>query len=75
MITAIIVDDEPKNVSMLISLVHDYCPQVALLGTANNVTAARDLIEKLHPQLLFLDIEMPYGSGFDLLQSTPHLFR
>jgi len=73
MITAIIVDDEQKNVAMLVSLLHQYCPQVTLVSTANNVASARDSIERLHPQLVFLDIEMPYGSGFDLLQSLPGL--
>ncbi len=73
MITAIIVDDEQKNVSMLVSLLSGYCPQVAVLGTAGNAAGGRDLIEKLSPQLIFLDVEMPYGSGFDLLQSLPGL--
>jgi two-component system LytT family response regulator len=71
MITAIIVDDVQKNVSMLISLLQQYCKQVSLLGTANSAAAGKRLIEDLHPQLIFLDIEMPYGNGFDLLHSLP----
>ena len=73
MITAIIVDDEQKNVSMLITLLHQYCPQVTLLGTANNAADGKKLIQDLSPQLIFLDIEMPYGNGFDLLQSLPEI--
>jgi len=73
MITAIIIDDEQKNVSVLISLLHDYCPHVALVGSANSAAAGRQLIEQLSPDLVFLDVEMPYGSGFDLLQSVPGL--
>ncbi len=69
MITGIIIDDMQKNVSMLVTLLQQYCPQVALLGTANNAAAGKKLIEDLNPQLLFLDIQMPYGNGFDLLNS------
>lgn len=69
MITAIIVDDVQKNVSMLVSLLNQYCKDVSLIGTANSATEGKALIENLRPQLVFLDIEMPYGSGFDLLQS------
>jgi len=71
MITAVIIDDEQKNVSMLTGLLQQYCRQVTLLGIANNSAAGKKLIEGLKPQLVFLDIEMPYGSGFDLLQSMP----
>jgi two-component system, LytTR family, response regulator len=71
MITAIIVDDEQKNVSTLVSLLQQYCGQVTLLGTANSAAGGKKLIENLKPHLVFLDIEMPYGSGFDLLESLP----
>jgi two-component system, LytTR family, response regulator len=73
MITAVIIDDEQKNISMLISLLQDYCPQVCLLGSARSAAEGKQLIEDLKPQLVLLDVEMPYGSGFDLLQSIPGL--
>ena len=73
MITALIIDDEQKNISMLTSLLHDYCPQVSLIGSAKSAATARQLINDLDPDVIFLDIEMPYGSGFDLLQSLPGL--
>ena len=73
MITAIIVDDVQKNVSMLVSLLQQYCPQVALVGTANSAAAGKELITGLKPELVFLDIEMPYGSGFDMLRSLPSI--
>ena len=73
MIKAVIIDDEQKNVSMLDSLLRDYCPQVLVAGTANNITAGKKLIEETGPQVVFLDVEMPYGSGFDLLRSMPDL--
>ena len=73
MITAVIIDDEQKNVSMLVGLLQQYCPQTMLLGTANSAAEGKKVIENLKPQLVFLDIEMPYGNGFDLLQSLPGL--
>lgn len=72
-ITAIIIDDELKNISMLRSLLHQYCPQVMLLGTATSAAAGKQLIGELKPQLVFLDIEMPYGNGFEMLESMPGL--
>lgn len=69
MIQAIIVDDENKSVSTLQKFLADFCPKVQIVGTANNITKARELIKNLQPQLVFLDVEMPLGNGFDLLQS------
>lgn len=67
-ITAIIVDDEPANVSVLQKNLKSYCPSVVVLDTATNITDAEILIHRLQPQLVFLDVEMPNGNGFDLLQ-------
>jgi len=69
MITAVIIDDEPKSVYTLSSFLQIHCPQVKLLGSADNAREARELIMDHAPQLVFLDIEMPLGSGFDLLKS------
>lgn len=72
-ITALIVDDEAKSRSILAKLLNDFCPEVDVVGDAESVdTAFREFIEK-KPQLLFLDIEMPHGSGFDLLRRLPNL--
>lgn len=69
MITAIIVDDESKSISTLQKFLADFCPHIHIVGTAGNIAKAKLLIENLNPQLVFLDIEMPLGNGFDLLQS------
>ncbi len=58
---------------MLSSLLRSYCPQVKLLGSANSVKEGTALFLSAQPQVIFLDIEMPYGSGFDLLRSLPQL--
>jgi two-component system LytT family response regulator len=67
MISALIVDDEPNNVIILANLLQDFCPKVTVIGDAGNVPKAEALIRETGPDLVFLDIEMPYGSGFDLL--------
>lgn len=67
MISTVVIDDEPKNVKILKSMLTEFCPQVQLMGEATNGQAGKKLILEKRPQLVFLDIEMPYGNGFDLL--------
>ena len=69
MITAIIIDNEPKSIFTLNSFLYLHCPAVEVQGSANNAKAGSELIARVQPQLVFLDIEMPIGSGFDLLRS------
>lgn len=64
---AILIDDEPANSVILSKIISTYCPSVSLCGQAGNIDEAQQLIADLQPELLFLDIEMPGGSGFDLL--------
>jgi two-component system, LytTR family, response regulator len=66
-ITSIIVDDEPGNIITLKELLKLYCPDVAVIDTAPDARRAFDLISAVKPELVFLDIEMPYGNAFDLL--------
>ena len=75
MLTALIVDDEPKGRVLLLKLLKEYCPQVQIAGEATGVEEAYTFLRK-HPEinLLFLDIQMQDGYGFDLLErfSEPH---
>lgn len=71
MIKAIIIDDEFVNIHNLKSLLSLYCPQVEVVATANNLLNAKVVIQKLNFDVIFLDIEMPGGNGFDLLKSLP----
>jgi len=73
MIRAIIVDDEPGSRETLTELLGRYCPMVHVVASADSVAAARDELYRHRPDLLFLDIEMPFGSGFDLLDSLDDL--
>ena len=65
---ALIIEDEQKSREMLSEILKKYYPQIAILGLAKNVAEAVELIEKTKPNLLFLDISMPDGTGFDVLE-------
>lgn len=73
MITAIIVEDEMHSREALKNLLNDYCPDVRLLGTATGVVEGSLLLGKTLPDLVFLDIEMDDGTGFDLLKAAGRL--
>lgn len=66
-IRAIIVEDEETSRDILRTYLGKYCPNVTLLGEASNVEEALVLIEANDLDLVFLDVEMPYGNAFDLL--------
>ncbi|HEY0031098.1 MAG TPA: LytTR family DNA-binding domain-containing protein [Bacteroidia bacterium] len=65
---AIIVDDEKKGRETLCALINSYCKEVEVVATAANITEAHEQIKLHHPDVVFLDIEMPNGNGFDLLE-------
>ncbi len=69
---ALIVDDEIHARENLKFLIQNYCPEIEIIGSASDVINAKQLIETLKPQVIFLDICMPSGTeGFDLLESLP----
>jgi two-component system, LytTR family, response regulator len=68
-VKAVIIDDERKNVDNISALLSAYCPQVEVAGFALDAPSGRQLILQLQPQLVFLDIQMPGESGFDMLRS------
>lgn len=70
-IRSIIIDDEYKSRDNLRVLLTEYCPSIEIVAEADSAITALKLIKQLEPALLFLDIEMPGGSGFELLQSLP----
>ena len=71
---AIIIDDEPPARRELRRLLADF-PWMEIIGEAGNIAQAAPMIEALSPGLVFLDIQMPGGSGFDLLTHLEHLPR
>ncbi len=72
MIQAIIIDDETKGRIALKQKLHDYCKNIEVIGEAENGEQGMQLIKKLQPQIVFLDIEMPRMDGFEMLQQIPH---
>jgi two-component system LytT family response regulator len=70
MINVIIIDDESKGRESLKKLLEKYCgDDVKILGLGDSVAAAKKLVEMHEPDLVFLDIRMPMGDGFSLLES------
>lgn len=74
MIKTVIVDDEPDAVAFIQSIIEEYCPDLDIVGIANSVPEAEEIINKKTPELVFLDVEMPHGNGFELLQRTKDKF-
>jgi len=64
---AIIVEDEKVSRDILRNYVQKYCLNVELIGEASNITDGLELINNNELDLVFLDVEMPFGNGFDLL--------
>jgi len=64
---ALIIDDEPKIRKVLQIKLDQYCSDIQILDTAGNINEGFDKIKNLNPDLVFLDISMPGGTGFDLL--------
>ena len=68
MINAVIVDDELSARENLRLLIAENSTDVHVIGEARNVPEAEEVILKLRPDLVFLDVDMPQYSGFDLIQ-------
>ncbi|MGZ8558584.1 MAG: LytR/AlgR family response regulator transcription factor [Chitinophagaceae bacterium] len=67
-ITTLLVDDEPRGLTSLQKLLQLNCPDVEVVGHGSSAEEAKEKINQLHPQLVFLDIAMPGKTGFDLLR-------
>ncbi|MES2426494.1 MAG: LytTR family DNA-binding domain-containing protein [Bacteroidota bacterium] len=72
-IKAIIVDDEVNNIENLQLIIAAYCIGIDVVATAQNVDDGLKAIALHQPDLLFLDIQMPHKSGFDLLAALPKI--
>lgn len=70
---ALIIEDEQKSREMLASLIKKNFPQLTIVGLAKNVAEGVEFINTLSPDLVFLDISMPDGTGFDVLEKTQDL--
>jgi two-component system LytT family response regulator len=66
-LTAVIVEDELKLRKVFVELLKDNCPEIEVIAEAANIIDGYALIIQKKPQVVFLDIEMPGGNGFELL--------
>lgn len=66
----IIVEDEETSRGILRNYLAKYCPLVELVGEAENIQQALALIRNHTLDLVFLDVEMPHGNAFDLLEQV-----
>lgn len=75
-LNAVIVEDLPSNYQLLQSLLKAHCQEVNVVAVAENVKQAIKVIRQVEPHLVFLDIELPDGTGFDILnQFIPVPFK
>lgn len=68
MITAILIDDDAHLRSGMKTLLQRYAPEIQIIGEADSVKNGVEVMEKLQPQVVFLDIQMNDGTGFDVLE-------
>lgn len=73
MYSAVLIDDMPDALKVLESDLAVHCPSVKIIGKANSVVSAAKLLKGIQPDLIFLDIMLGDGTGFDLLEIVPNL--
>jgi two-component system LytT family response regulator len=71
--TAILVEDMPQAIQVLQNDLKTHCPEVEVVGTAPSIVAAAKLLQQFVPDIIFLDILLGDGTGFDLLEIFPNL--
>lgn len=70
-LNAILVEDEANSREILSNYIEKYCPMVNLVGMASSIKEGLKLIKSNALDLVFLDVEMPFGNAFDLLDQIP----
>lgn len=68
MLRAVVIDDIETIRKKNIAIIKSTCPNISIIGQADNVENGIKIIKQLSPDIIFLDVEMPDGTGFDLLQ-------
>ncbi|MBN1184100.1 MAG: response regulator transcription factor [Bacteroidales bacterium] len=67
----IIIENDAQSLSLLMGLIADYCPELEVIASSSNIQDATKKILNFHPDLVFLDIELDDGSGFEVLYQIP----
>jgi len=68
MIKAIIIDDEQESRNAISNILNNFCENISIVGQAKNVDEGVKIVNAKKPDVVFLDIQMPDGTGFDLLE-------
>lgn len=71
LLRSVIIDDEPDAVDFIGSIISEYCSELEIVGKAYNIKEGARCINETKPDIVFLDVEMPNGTGFDLLSHFP----
>lgn len=69
-IQTVIVEDEERSQATLIRLLEECCPEVKIISVVSNVAEAIAAIDEFQPEMVFLDIALPDGDGFNVLENT-----
>ena len=72
-LTSFVVDDIPEALEMLSNDIEKYHPDIKVTGKASSVVEASKLLQKNQPDILFLDIMLGDGTGFDILEIVPNI--
>lgn len=67
MLRVVIIDDEPNSREVISNTLIAYCENIDIVGSADSVKSGIAVLEKTNPDLVLLDVQMPDGTGFDLL--------
>ncbi len=73
MIRTVVIDDEESNVELISNLIQLYAPNLQLAGVAHSVASGCHVILQQRPELVFLDVQMGDGTGFDLLKQLGNI--
>lgn len=65
---AVIIEDEERSRIVLQNLLETYCPEVEIVGMADAVSSGLQLLREVQPDILFLDVQIEGGTGFDILE-------
>lgn len=72
MVKIAIVEDEAEQLSYVLNIIENYCPEALIVGTANNAELALKLLENNTVDLALLDINIPGGTTFEVLKQIPN---
>ncbi|MCF8236430.1 MAG: LytTR family DNA-binding domain-containing protein [Bacteroidales bacterium] len=73
MIRSVVIEDEKDSLENLKRLLNKHFPYIEIAGESGTLAESVNLLEEIRPEVLFLDIELTDGNGFDLIEKTKHL--